>query len=69
MDFTLRDQIPTFSLPLPDADESLTVDLQTIFNGVYDRSSYRSRLNYQNPVPPTALPDPDRVWVQELLKS
>lgn len=67
--FTLRDQIPTFSLPLQDADESLTVDLQTIFNGVYDRSSYRSRLNYQNPVPPPALPDPDRLWVQELLKS
>jgi len=67
--FTLRDQIPTFSLPLQDADESLAVDLQTIFNGVYDRSSYRSRLNYQNPVQPPALPDPDRLWVQELLKS
>ena len=67
--FTLREQIPTFSLPLQEAEESLLVDLQTIFNGVYDRSSYRSHLNYQNPVPPPALCETDRLWVQELLKS
>ena len=66
--FTLRDPIPTFSLPLQEPDESLAVDLQTIFNGVYDRCSYHSRLNYTSPVPPPALSETDRLWIQELLK-
>jgi Protein of unknown function (DUF4058) len=66
--FTLRDRIPTFSLPLQEPDESLAVDLQTIFDGVYDRCSYRTRLSYSNPVPPPSLSETDRLWIQELLK-
>ncbi len=66
--FTLRDRIPTFSLPLQEPDESLAVDLQTIFDGVYDRCSYRTRLSYSNPVPPPKLSEADRLWIQELLQ-
>ncbi len=65
--FTLRDRMPTFSLPLQEPDENLAVDLQTIFDGVYDRCSYRTRLSYAHPVPPPALPEADRLWIQELL--
>ncbi|GET41825.1 hypothetical protein MiSe_66390 [Microseira wollei NIES-4236] len=65
--FGLRDAIPSFPLPLKPEDEELLVDLPTIFHQVCDRSSYDLRIDYRQPVPPTALSEADRQWVDALL--
>jgi hypothetical protein len=67
--FTLREAIPSFPLPLRETDEAVLVDLQTIFNGLYDRAGYAMRLNYQQNVPPPSLTAVDQAWVSELLQS
>ena len=66
--FILQEPIPTFPLPLREIDESIEVDLQAIVNKAYIEGAYSIRLNYQNPIPPPALPETDRLWVQELLQ-
>jgi Protein of unknown function (DUF4058) len=65
--FSLRDAIPGFPLPLKPEDEELLVDLQTIFHQVCERSSYDLRIDYRQPVPPPALSEADRQWVDALL--
>jgi Protein of unknown function (DUF4058) len=53
-DFSLRDAIPSFPLPLKPEDEEPIAHLQEIFAGVYDRAGYDLRLDYQaDPPPPT----------------
>ncbi len=66
--FKLQEPIPTFPLPLRELDETIDFDLQAIVNKTYAEGAYSIRLNYQNPVPPPALSETDRIWVQELLK-
>ena len=61
-EFTLRESIPQFPLPLKGESEAIAVDLQSIVQGIYDRSGYGLRLNYQLPVPPPALPPADQAW-------
>jgi hypothetical protein len=66
-DFSLRDPIPSFPLPLKPEDEEPIVNLQEIFTGVYDRASYHLRLNYQVEPPPPALSEGDRAWLDQRL--
>lgn len=44
--FTLRDQLPEFLLPLLGSDEVIAVDLQSIFQEVYEQASYDLRIDY-----------------------
>lgn len=67
--FNLQDAIPLFSLPLKPPDADLVVNLQAIFVGVYDRASYDLRLDYSQPVPPSALAEADQQWVDALLAA
>ncbi len=66
--FKLQEPIPSFPLPLKELDESVEVDLQAILDKAYTEGAYSIRLNYTNPVPPPALSETDRLWVQELLQ-
>lgn len=66
---SLRQPLPTFLLPLRAEDETVAVDLQGIFSGVYDRASYDLRIDYRQPLPPPALSDADQTWMQMLLTS
>lgn len=66
-EFQLKEPIPSFLLPLKPDDPELTVDLQTILLGVYDRGSYQFRIDYCQPVPPPKLSEADQRWVDELL--
>lgn len=68
-EFQLRELIPSFSLPLKPDDPELTVDLQAIVFGVYERGSYNFRIDYHQPVPPPKLSEVDQQWVNELLAS
>lgn len=65
--FTLREPLPRFPLPLKPGDEELTVDLQAIVTGVYDRAGYDLRIDYHQSPPPPALSEAERQWVEALL--
>lgn len=67
--FNLREALPQFLLPLKPDDPALTVELQAIFTGVYDRASYDLRLPYNQPVPPPTISTEDQAWVQLQLQS
>ena len=67
--FTLRESLPEFLLPLKEADEAIAVDLQSIFQEVYEQASYDLRIDYTQPVPAPALSDENQAWIEDLIKS
>ena len=48
-------------------DEELTVDLQAIITGVYDRAGYDLRVDYRQPPPSPPLSLSDSLWLENLL--
>jgi hypothetical protein len=66
-EFHLREPIPDFPLPLKPGEPELTVNLQAIVSGVYDRGSYHFRIDYRQPIPAPKLSEADREWVDQLL--
>jgi len=68
-EFTLREPIPPFPLPLKTANEEVRVDLQPLVNGIYERSGYCLRIDYQAPLPPPAPAAADQAWLEEQLHS
>ncbi len=67
--FNLRDHIPSFSLPLKPKDNPITVDLQPLLHTVYDQGNFDLRIDYTQPIPEPALPESDRLWVQQCITS
>jgi hypothetical protein len=65
--FRLQEAMPSFPLPLKPEDPELLVSLQEVFNGVYDRARYRTRIDYRQAPPPPALSESDQQWVEALL--
>lgn len=63
----LQQELPSFPVPLKLNDPEPSVPFQEIFNGVYERARYRTRIDYHLPVPPPALSEADRHWVEALL--
>jgi hypothetical protein len=68
-EFTLREPIPEFPLPLKAVEEQVMVDLQPLVNGIYARSGYGIRIDYQASVPPPALSPEDQAWMNEMPHS
>jgi len=66
--FTIRESIPSFSLPLKVGDTEPLVDLQRILAGVYDRAGFEFRIDYTQPLVP-GLSEENAVWVDGLLKE
>ncbi|MEZ8220671.1 Protein of unknown function (DUF4058) [Candidatus Fervidibacteria bacterium JGI MDM2 JNZ-1-D12] len=64
--WTLRDKMPTIPIPLLKGDPDVTLDLQEIFNTVYDRAGYDYSLDYNREVEPPLKPE-DAQWVKECL--
>ncbi len=66
--WNLRDQVPSFQLPLRKGDLEPTVDLQQLLKDIYDRSGYDLKLDYQQvPVPP--LSEDDTSWANSRLEK
>lgn len=63
----LQQELPSFPVPLKLNDPEPSVPLQEIFNGVYERARYRTRVDYHQPVPSPALSEADKQWVEVLL--
>lgn len=66
--WSLRDCMPVIPVPLSGADADVALDLQTIFEELYDRSGYDYSLRYDREVSPP-LSDANRAWVEQLLRD
>ena len=64
--FSVRQSIPTFSLPLLPDDAEPTVDLGGLLNGVYDRAGYDLVIGYDQP-PIPVLSAEESAWAAGLL--
>ena len=64
--FPLRSPLPSFPLPLNGGNVEPVIDLQTIFEGVYDRAGFDMVINYQKPLL-MQLDATDREWVEKIL--
>jgi hypothetical protein len=65
--FNLQDVIPRIPLPLRAEDREPVIDLQAIFEGIYERSGYKFRLNYRDRLPLPLLSEEELRWVDGLL--
>ena len=64
----LRERLPRIAVPLADSDLGVALDVQAVFNQVYEAGSYRDRLNYDVPCRPPLTAD-DQAWANELIKQ
>jgi uncharacterized protein DUF4058 len=65
---TLQKRLPRFRLPLAADDRDTVLDLYAAFARAYDQGNFASKVDYQRD-PPTSLRDPDRQWLDKLLKE
>jgi hypothetical protein len=64
----VRDRLPTIRIPLAGDDPDVPLKLQDAIDQVYDRGSYRDRIDYTKPcIPP--LSDEDRLWADECMRA
>ncbi len=58
--FTLREAIPAIPLPLQPGESEPWIELNDLLSGVYERSGFDLRIDYQQPsVPPLSATDQD----------
>lgn len=62
--WSVREPIPSLSLPLAPPDDDVVVDLGAIYTATYDRARYRRALNYA--VMADTLDEADRDWARHL---
>lgn len=64
---SLQHSLPNFPIPLKPGEPEPSVPLQAVFDHVYERARYSSRIDYWQPVPPPKLSEADQQWVEALL--
>jgi hypothetical protein len=64
----LNHRLPTIPIPLATDDREVPLDLQAVFDTVYDRAGYDYTINYTRPIVPT-LNESETFWAGELLKT
>jgi hypothetical protein len=62
----LRHPLPPIPVPLAGDDPDVVLELQAIFNTVYERAGYDYSLDYDGPIAPP-LSEADAAWAWELL--
>jgi hypothetical protein len=63
--WTLRQPLPTLSIPLKKGDPEVALDLQAVLTTVYDHADYQLSINYRAPLR-TPLNDTDAEWMRQL---
>lgn len=66
--FTLREPLPTITLPLAGDDPDLPIDLQSVFAAAYCAAGYDYSLSRELPLEPPLAAD-DLAWVQNRLRA
>lgn len=61
--------LPELPIPLKAEQEALIISLQTIFDGVYSRARYTSRIDYSQPPPLPLLSDLEQQWLKSHLAA
>lgn len=65
---SLRERLPTISIPLRESDPDAYLDLQELINHSYENGGYEVDINYRlDPSPP--LQGEDAVWADSLLRE
>jgi hypothetical protein len=64
--WTLRDKLPKIPIPLGEGDSDAIIDLQLVFDTVYDDGGYDYSLKYRKPPTPRLSPT-NAAWVQQIL--
>lgn len=67
--FGLQQPLPEIAIPLKTNDDAIAIALQPIFEGVYDRGRYHTRINYEQTPQTPSLPEADQRWLSEHLKG
>jgi hypothetical protein len=63
---SIRQRLPRIAVPLDEDVQDMELDLQAVFNRLYDAGAYGKQIDYtQNPVPP--LSAEDAAWANALL--
>ena len=57
--FSLRDTLPSFPLPLASGENEPVINVQAIFDRIYERGHYGGRVDYSQPIPAPALAKDD----------
>ncbi|ACK69175.1 conserved hypothetical protein [Gloeothece citriformis PCC 7424] len=66
--FNLSQPLPSFSVPLQKEDQEAIINLQQIFNEIYDRAGFDYRIDYQmETIPP--IREEDQQWVKQVLEQ
>jgi hypothetical protein len=64
---SVRKRLPRVWVPLRVADPDVIVDLQAVFNRMYDEGAYARSVRYDEPAPIPLRP-PDEEWARKLLE-
>jgi hypothetical protein len=64
--FSVRQEIPSFLVPLKAGEEEPILNLQAVLNQVYERGRYHLAIDYAKPAQPP-LADEDRDWANGLM--
>jgi hypothetical protein len=64
----LRDRLPRVSVPLLEKDPDVVLDLQAVFDRMYDEGPYSRRVDYRRP-PPLPLEAADDAWAEQTLRQ
>lgn len=62
----MRRRLPCIGVPLAHDDPDVALDVQAIFNRLYDEGGYARRIDYRR-APPVPLADDDATWAAALL--
>jgi hypothetical protein len=65
---SLREPLPVIPVPLAGKDPDVVLDLQAVFNTVYERAGYDYSLDYRQP-PEPPLNEADATWAADLLAA
>ena len=66
----LREWLPRIPVPLKEAEDEITLDLQFAFNRAYDTGPYRrGAVDYAKEPPAPPLSEKDAAWAAELTRA
>jgi hypothetical protein len=65
---SLRDRLPTIGVPLRDNADDAPLDLQAVLDRVWTEGGYADLIDYDGPVPPSALDAADARWAADQVR-
>jgi len=65
--FQMQDALPTIPIPLLPPDPAAPLNLDHAIHQVYEEADYDLTIEYDRPLPPPALSDSDRQWLDTIV--